>query len=540
MEPLPLKRFVALLNWPAATDSRTKPMLSGVIDAIESELSRAEAFDRNLLVVAAREAAPNSTRPSQLKAIRDSAGANLVLATSGAPASNHFNLSLQVVDPDSDRVLRQRQVQSALNDLTSLPAKAVQAAARLLNVNQGVRDSRGQQPPTQSPDAYQYFQAGEALLKQPNDSGLEEAIEKYKAATEADPRFARAHGSLAVAYCRLFVLKQDPGALELARRNAETSLQLDQNSVQGHQALAEVLQYTGHGEDALKEIELALASDPSNPRTLDWQAQILQDMNRWPQAEQTYRSLLKQRPNFWIPYNNLGYLLDQEGRYDEAIQLYRTASAAMPRHWMPKNNVAMMALRLGNLSEAEDFARKSLALEPTAYGYMNLASVLTLQGKPREALSYCLKATDLSPVNDEAWLALGDTYQAVGGAQSKAKAAYERAAAEAERQLGVNPSDGRCLIRLALYRIKSGQPGEALAMVRKADLLGAANHDSMLYKVRIYELLGRRDEAIATLATCFKQGTTRFEVESIPDLPSLRRDSRYPAIANVAAVGKAI
>ena len=223
MEPLPLKRFVALLNWPAATDSRTKPMLSGVIDAIESELSRAEAFDRNLLVVAAREAVPNSTRPSQLKAIRDSVGANLVLAASAMPLANHYNLSLQVVDPDSDRVLRQRQVQSALNDLASLPAKAVQAAARLLNVNQGLRDPGGQKAATQSPDAYQYFQAAEALMKQPNDGGLEEAIEKYKAAIEADPHYPLAHGQLAVAYCRLFTLTKDPGTLELARRNAETA-----------------------------------------------------------------------------------------------------------------------------------------------------------------------------------------------------------------------------------------------------------------------------------------------------------------------------
>lgn len=540
MEPLPLKRFVALLNWPPATDSRTKPMLSGVIDAIESELSRAEAFDRNLLVVAPREAVPNSARPSQLKAIRDSVGANLVLATSGAPVANRFNLSLQVVDPDSDRILRQRQVQSALNDLSSLPGKAVHAAARLLNVNQGIRNDGGFHPTTQSPDAYQYFQAAEALSKQPNDNGLEEAIEKYKAAIEADPHYADAHGQLAVAYCRLFVLKQDPGALELARRNAETALQLDHNSVQGHQALASVLNYTGKGEAALKEIGLALAADPTNPRTLSWQAEVLRDTNRWPDAEQTYRSLLKQRPNYWVPYNNLGYLLDQEGRYDEAVQLYRTASAAAPRNWLPKNNVAGMALRLGNLSEAESFTRNSIALKPTADAYLNLASVLILQSKARDALEYCLKAVELSPVNDQAWLSLADAYQAAGGQDTKAKAAYQRAALEAARQLRVNPNDGPCWIRLALYSIKSGQSAEALAMVRKADAFGVSNHDSMLYKVRIYELLGRRDEAISTVGTCLKQGTTRFELESIPDLQALRRDSRYPASGNVAGAAKAI
>ena len=52
--PLPSKRFVALLNWPAS-DARIKPMLQGVIDAIANELVRAEAFDRDLLVIPPRE-----------------------------------------------------------------------------------------------------------------------------------------------------------------------------------------------------------------------------------------------------------------------------------------------------------------------------------------------------------------------------------------------------------------------------------------------------------------------------------------------------
>ena len=49
--PLPGKRFMALLNWPKTSDSRVTPMLTGVLNAIKSELARAEAFDRNLFVI---------------------------------------------------------------------------------------------------------------------------------------------------------------------------------------------------------------------------------------------------------------------------------------------------------------------------------------------------------------------------------------------------------------------------------------------------------------------------------------------------------
>jgi eukaryotic-like serine/threonine-protein kinase len=538
MEPLPLKRFVALLNWPAATDSRTKPTLSGVIDAIESGLSRAEAFDHNLLVVASREAVPNSTRPSQLKAIRDSVGANLVLAASGAPAGKHFNLSLQVVDPDSDRVLRQRQVQSPLDQLTTLPARAVQAAARLLNVRQGVSVDRSQKASTQSPDAYQNLQAAEALMRQPNNREIEAAIEKYKAAIEADPNYSYAHATLALAYCRLFGLKEEPAALDLARGNAEAALNLDPNSVQAHQALAGVLGYKGKKQEALLEMNKALDADPANPFTLVWQAQLLQEMNRWPEAEKTYRRVLEKRPNLWLTYNELGYLLDQQGRNDEAIQMYRAASLAAPRNALALNNVAGMALRLGKFSEADGLLQRSIALKPNDLAYLNIAIVQRQQGKANLAVDSCLRAVEVNPTNDEAWLDLADTYVAAHAPHNKAKEAYDRAAAEAQRQLQIDPTDGGTWMRLALYRIKTGQPAEAPALLDKAVALGALDHDSMLYKVRILELLGKRDDALSTLATSFKQGTTKFEIEAMPDLLPLRKDARYSLIDKQAAPGK--
>ncbi len=52
------------------------PMLTGVIDAIENELARAEAFDRNLFVIPQAVSADTKTT-AQLKDIRESSGANL-------------------------------------------------------------------------------------------------------------------------------------------------------------------------------------------------------------------------------------------------------------------------------------------------------------------------------------------------------------------------------------------------------------------------------------------------------------------------------
>jgi hypothetical protein len=58
--------------------------------------------------------------------------------------------------------------------------------------------------------------------------------------------------------------------------------------------------------------------------------------------------------------------------------------------------------------------------------------------------------------------------------------------------------------------------------------------DSQIYKARILELLGKREEALTTLAACFRKGATDLQVAPFPDLQSLRKD---PWIALSAVSG---
>jgi hypothetical protein len=80
---------------------------------------------------------------------------------------------------------------------------------------------------------------------------------------------------------------------------------------------------------------------------------------------------------------------------------------------------------------------------------------------------------------------------------------------------------------LALYQVKSGTPQNALHLIKKAELLGADDMDSQLYKARILELLGKRDQALATLAVCFRRGATALQFAPFPDMESLRQDPRF-------------
>ena len=140
LRPLPSKRFVALLNWPKTSDIHVTPMLTSVLSAIKSELTRFETLDQRPVRNLARRCEPeHSPSVTHLKEVCDPLGANLVLAASGLPGATHFQLFLRLLDPISGQPLREKKLTCALAQITSLPGKAVRAAASLLEVSDYLR-----------------------------------------------------------------------------------------------------------------------------------------------------------------------------------------------------------------------------------------------------------------------------------------------------------------------------------------------------------------------------------------------------------------
>ena len=79
-----------------------------------------------------------------------------------------------------------------------------------------------------------------------------------------------------------------------------------------------------------------------------------------------------------------------------------------------------------------------------------------------------------------------------------------------------------------LFRsVKCGTPETARALVAKAESLYAGDIYSRLYKARILELIGDRDQSLADIASCLKSGATVFQIGTMPDMESLRNDRRY-------------
>lgn len=532
--PLPLKRFVALLGWPPSPDAHIRPVLVNLIDSISSELARAEAYDHNLFLIPHFSA--DVSTPGQLNEVRESLGANLVLAASGLRSPKDVLVSLEVLEPPEFRPLRTKHIRVNEGENLSLGQRAVRAAAELLDIRHYEPSDKRTAAGTSSPEAYAAFQEAEALRKQPNDTGLEPAIEKYKEAIELDRHYALATAELAVAYCRLSVVKHDPAAIALARANAETALAMDPDLVPARMALAGVYVLVGDESTALREMKRALAADPANAQTHIWIGRSYAELNRWQDADDSFRRALQLRPNYWLAHNEFGLLLYKQGKYLPALLEFRTAALASPKDVLTQNNVGSMYLVLGHIPEAIEKFKLSLSLQKTAFGCYLMSAALRCQHSAASAISFAREATTLDPGDSSGWLELGDCEALIHGHEDQARKAYAAAARVQREALEANEMDGPGWIFLALCEAKTGSSQDARIHLSRGDSLPSDDMDTQLCKARLFETLGQREAALNTLAACLRRGATTIQVDLMPEMKQLQADPRYREILRTLPV----
>jgi eukaryotic-like serine/threonine-protein kinase len=380
---------VALMLWPPSpAESADQDVLRRILEAIGNRLARAEAQTTDLLAISPGDVAGQAPLKTPADAV-SALGANLVLAASLASRSSGFTLGLRVLEPSTGKVLRQSHLSCSPAGLNLLAERAADASASLLDV-----------PPVQSrmkdqeelasvdPAAYRAFINAEDLVVQPNDSGLDQAIERYQKAIELDPRFALGYAKLAMAFARKYHLSEDKAALSLAAKNALLALHYNPSSATGVLSQAIIYLYSGETRSAIDTIGKALELDPGNPRILLYKASALRDLDRRRDEEDAYREILKDRPNYWPASNELGWVLYRQGRYQEAADAFSEAATLAPKVALPLTNLGSMYLLLGRRNDAATAFQQSLRHAPNQLAYLNLGNLEFEDGHYRKALEY--------------------------------------------------------------------------------------------------------------------------------------------------------
>lgn len=146
----------------------------------------------------------------------------------------------------------------------------------------------------------------------------------------------------------------------------------------------------GRPQEALKEFDIALQSDPEMPEANLGRGLVLEyGFGKLAEAEHAYRRALQERPSYSEAHNNLGQLLARQGRYDEAVRAFDAALDNMDYRepFIARCNKGQALWRSGRRDEGLAELKSCTALTPRyCQGRREFGRLLLGDGKVKEAL----------------------------------------------------------------------------------------------------------------------------------------------------------
>lgn len=306
------------------------------------------------------------------------------------------------------------------DDIARAIASALQfrvgAAAAAVSQGQG----------TSNLEAYDLYLRGRFHLHRRGEDNLRTAISFLERATARDPRFARAHASLAMAEALLpeYTDAVDPAEYnDRAERSAERALQIDSMIAEAHLAhgLAHVHRWEWReAEDAYRR---ALMVDPRSATAHQWYGELAYHLGRSREAVAHMREATELDPLAPISAVALSYALVADRQYADALAEAERSASLAPELGIAHRGVAMAALHAGQHEKALAAMRRANDLEPNLdlrLGQEIYILAKTGRRAEAEAAYRVLQRRGVTRPFVLTWahLALGD---------------YERAAAELER-----------------------------------------------------------------------------------------------------------
>ena len=336
-------------------------------DAVTEELiTELAALAPSELLVIARTTAMHYKHTQQAAAqICSELSVDYLVEGSVHHEDDHIAVSLQLIRANDQMHLLSRRYESDSQTFFNLRTTMAEAVAKQVGIaSRGNRASeRAKRKPTTDTVAYDFYLKGRSHILNETPEGIAKAKECFEKAIARDPNFALAYDGLAELYWYLGFMGvapakdvQTPGmfyatyALELDPTLAEThallshyrkELAFDWGEVKREIDIARKLdpespvvrvRYAAGWllvecrlEEAAREIEKALESDPLSTFFRAWLACVLWLNREYDRAIEQARMIVKFDPQVYMGYWMLGMVCREQGRFKEAIEAQRRA-----------------------------------------------------------------------------------------------------------------------------------------------------------------------------------------------------------------------
>jgi tetratricopeptide (TPR) repeat protein/2-polyprenyl-3-methyl-5-hydroxy-6-metoxy-1,4-benzoquinol methylase len=233
-------------------------------------------------------------------------------------------------------------------------------------------------PLTAGNSAHALVDEGNALEEQGRTA---DAMARYDAAAQMDPRCARAHlnrGNVLLANARI----------DEARVAYEMAIACDTEYAAAYFNLGNLNCHTGDFERALNNYRVATGINPEFANAFVAMGNVLDHLGRGSEATENYERALAIEPGYAEVHFNLGVLAANDGRYQQAVESLRRAIGIRPKYGAAHYTLGKVLTSLGHLDQAEANFRDALSIAPESEAAVyELAMVLLLRSKSPEAVA---------------------------------------------------------------------------------------------------------------------------------------------------------
>ncbi len=250
-----------------------------------------------------------------LPEIAEELGVDTLVEGSVLQAGERIEVNLQLIDGRTDEHLWaqhfEREASYAFDILTN--------AAEAIGSEFGLSADRDPVGPVDTRAIRAYWRGLDNMTRF-SPTSLAEAITNFRTATEIEPDFARAWGSLAAAHTMLAVLGFAPPqeSMENARFAAQEAIRASGSAI-GYAALGWVNFWSQQLTDGCDAFREALRSNPSSPGAIHGDADCLLLEGREEESLERIRDLTLIAPFTIIHQIPISYHLFLARRYDEAL-----------------------------------------------------------------------------------------------------------------------------------------------------------------------------------------------------------------------------
>jgi tetratricopeptide (TPR) repeat protein len=250
---------------------------------------------------------------------------------------------------------------------------------------------------TSSTDAYYFYLQGQGFLYQyENTTCLDSAENFFRDAIKQDSGYALAYAGLGEVYWRKYKLTMDVQWAGPSIGMSNRALELDDHLAPVLITLGLIHTGTGHYEEAVRYLRQALQIDSLNYKAYIDLASAFESLGRTQQAENTYQTAVRLRPNFWRNNYYLALFYANTGRRDQALKQIATAESLAPRASYPYYMLGSVLLYLGAIDKAKAMLERSISVEPIYGAYSNLGIIYQEQKQYNRAIDMYEQAARLN------------------------------------------------------------------------------------------------------------------------------------------------